>query len=188
MTFGEREGGLSLWLASQGADVVCTDYNEFPETTQELHKKYGLSEKISYAKEDITQISAPDNTYDIVMFKSVIGGLGSIERQEQAISELYRILKPGGYLLFAENLEATKLHTVVRKKFTNWSGYWCYPKYHQTNKLLDRFSVVEYKSHGFFATFGRSEKQRRILGSIDRSISPIIPGSWKYILFAAAQK
>ena len=188
MTFGEREGGLSLWLANKGAIVNCSDYHEFPESTTQLHEKYNVTNSITYSQQDITDIKADDESYDIVMFKSVIGGLGSEEKHRKAIAELHRVLKPGGHLLFAENLEATKFHNAVRKKFTNWSSYWCYPKYKNTEQLLKAFNTIEYKSHGFFGAFGRTEKQRRFLGRIDAIVCPILPNSWKYILFAVAKK
>lgn len=188
MTFGEREGGLSLWLASKNVEVVCTDYNEFPEETADLHRRYSVDDKITYEKQDITQINAPDNSYDFVMFKSVIGALASDERQQQAIDEIYRILKPGGYLLLAENMEGTLFHKWMRKKFTSWSGYWHYPKFKNSPKLYRNFSKSSFRSHGFFAVFGRSEKQRKAIGSVDKLVSPITPKGWRYILFGVCQK
>ena len=44
---GEREGGLSLWLALQGIDVVCTDLKPLPDATRALHERYGVSERIT---------------------------------------------------------------------------------------------------------------------------------------------
>ncbi len=188
MTFGEREGGLTLFLASKGVHVICTDYNDFPEETRALHERYNVSEFVTYEKQDITDIDAPNNSVDIVMFKSVIGALGSDERQQQAIKEIHRILKPEGCLLLAENIRGSGLHAWTRKKFTKWAAYWHYPEYKKRASLFAPFSKHHFATFGFFGAFGRSEKQRNILGAMDDVLKPIIPVSRRYILFAVVQK
>lgn len=122
------------------------------------------------------------------MFKSVIGTLNSKERQQAALDELYRILKPGGHLLFAENLEATGMHRYGRKKFTNWGHRWRYLKWKEMNGMLSKFSETKKTSTGFFATFGRSEGQRKFFSGIDWFLNPVLPKSWKYVLIAACKK
>ncbi len=189
VAFGEREGGLSLWLALQGINVICTDYNEFPEAIPlKLHVKHKAESFISYEKQDVTNTSYKNGEFDLVIFKSVIGALGNIEYQKNALTELYRILKPGGVLLFAENARATKMHQFARRKFTNWGERWYYPSHLEFKTLLQDFSKYELKSFGFFGTFGRTEKQRSFLGKIDTLIHPIIPNSWKYIKYGYAIK
>ncbi len=186
--FGEREGGLSLWLAMNEMKVECSDYTPFEETPLVLHINYQLADHIAYSQQDITAITFADNTFDCVVFKSVIGTLATKERQQQALDELHRILKPGGFLLFAENLEATAMHRFARKKFTNWGHRWRYLQWKEMDQMLAKFAAVEKKSLGFFATFGRSERQRNVLSKIDRVFSPIVPKSWRYILIAACRK
>ncbi|MDG1334321.1 MAG: class I SAM-dependent methyltransferase [Crocinitomicaceae bacterium] len=186
--FGEREGGLSLWLALNDFDVECSDYDVFKSTPLVIHEKHQVSDRISYSQQDITSISFPDNSFDFVLFKSVIGTLATKERQQQALDELHRILKPGGYLLFAENTEGTALHRYARKKFTNWGNRWRYLKWKETDEMLSSYSKIEKKSIGFFATFGRSEGQRRFLSKIDRVFAPIVPKSWRYIMIASCRK
>ncbi len=186
--FGEREGGLSLWLSNHGFEVECSDYKLSEELPLALHRKYEVEKQVSYSNQDITEIYFPDNTFDVVMFKSVIGALGSKEKQDKALSELHRILKPGGYLLFAENLEATKLHNFARKKFTDWGHRWRYLRWTERMSQFSHFSGCMFKAKGFSATFGRSEKQRNVLASFDRVINPFTPNSWRYILFGACRK
>ena len=128
LAFGEREGGLSLFLALKGFEVTFTDYNDFPEDLPlEVHKKHNVTSSISYEKQDITSTTYSDNSYDVVVFKSVIGALGNIQDQVKALNEIYRILKPGGVLLFAENTRSSKVHQFARKKFTDWGHRWHYP-------------------------------------------------------------
>lgn len=186
--FGEREGGLSLLLAKNGYEVNCTDFNLPEKQPFELHQQYNVTEKISYQKEDITNISFEDHSFDIVVFKSVIGALNDKNKQIKAIQELHRILKPGGQLLFAENLEGSFLHKFARKRFTNWGNRWRYISTKEINEFLTDFSKFEMDTFGFFATFGRSEKQRSILSKVDAFFRPIIPKSKRYIAAIRAIK
>jgi SAM-dependent methyltransferase len=186
--FGEREGGLSLWLSKSGFDVICTDYNDFAEVPLKLHVSYGVDDKIDYQKQNITAPTFEDNSFDVVIFKSVIGALGKKELQQKALDELYRILKPGGYLLFAENMEASGLHKYARKKFTNWGHRWRYPTFNEMPEMLRKFSQVDSKTVGFFATFGRSEGQRSFLAAVDKLFSFLVPRSKRYVMVAACKK
>ncbi len=186
--FGERAGGLSLYLAKHGFEVNCSDYDGFNDTPLALHKKHEVEGRISYSAQDITQIDFPDNHFDVVMFKSVIGALNDKGRQQQAIDELYRILKPGGYLLFAENLEATSIHRWARNKFTSWGHRWRYLKWKERHEMFGKFASSKFKTRGFLATFGRTEGQRNFLAIWDTLNHWWIPKKGKYILMGACRK
>jgi len=188
LAIGEREGGLSLWLALNNKTVICSDYKLSQKTPLALHKKYNIEKNISYAEEDATALSFEENSFDIVIFKSIVGDLKSKSNQEKALKEAYRVLKPGGYFLFAENLKATKVHQFARKKFTNWGKYWIYPTLKEFEQNCTQFNSFEYQTRGFLATFGRSEKQRSFLAKIDKLLKPIIPKSWQYILLGTIRK
>lgn len=185
--FGEREGGLSLWLTSRGYEVECSDYGANFELAKKLHKAHGIEEKVRYSNQDITHINFPDESFDLVIFKSVIGALGDKNKQQKALDELFRVLKPGGVLLFAENLEASGLHRFFRKKYVNWANRWRYLQWKETDELLKKFSSTDKKAYGFFAVFGRTEKQRNFLSYFD-FLSLVMPKKWRYILFVAAKK
>lgn len=188
LAFGEREGGLSLWLALNGHNVICTDYNKFDITPLPLHEKENVGSKISYQNVDITATSFYDNSFDLIVFKSVVGALGSKELQTKAFSEIHRILKPGGKLLFAENICATKVHQYARRKFTNWGERWYYPSLAEIKEYTSAFKTFEFQTGGFFGTFGRSEKQRSFLQKIDRPLNKITPKHWRYIVSGIAIK
>lgn len=188
LALGEREGGISLYFALKGFDVICSDYNPMPDTTKKMHADYEVSDRITYQKIDMKSIDLEDASVDVVVFKSVIGALGNDADQKTALKEIHRVLKPGGTFLFAENLEGSKVHQYLRKKFVSWGERWRYVTVKEMKEWNDGFSQIETKSHGVVGLFGRSEKQRRFLSGIDKLITPVTPKKWRYILFGALKK
>jgi SAM-dependent methyltransferase len=188
LALGERDGGLSLYLALHGHQVICSDLATPEPSARPLHEQYQVQGRVSYEAQDITNIRHPENTFDIVMFKSVIGALSTKERQKQALAEIHRVLKPGGVLLFAENLGGTRLHRWIRKRFVAWDHYWRYLSMPGDQDLFYGFTVLGSRSFGLVANLGRSEPQRRLGASFDALLAPIIPTSWNYILAVAARK
>lgn len=188
LTLGERGGGLSLYLAEKGFKVTCTDLREFPESTRQLHEKYQVQDLIDYRNEDMTKLSFGDNSFDAVMFKSVIGALSTKENQQIAVNEIYRVLKPGGVLLFAENARASKLHQFARKKFIKWNTYWRYLDYRNDLDLFQNYNKLSLSSYGFFGAFGRNEGQRKVLGKCDTIAQKLVLKSMRYIVVGAYKK
>ncbi|MFN8712255.1 MAG: class I SAM-dependent methyltransferase [Bacteroidota bacterium] len=191
LELGGREGGLSLWLAGKGFDVICSDLEGAEATALPLHAEYGVTAKISYADIDATAIPF-ENHFDIIIFKSIIGGIGrnnNKEIQREVFAQIYKALKPGGRLLFAENLVASPLHRFFRKRFTNWSGYWRYVTIEELREFMQPFSSCEIHTTGFAGTFGRSEKQKNFLARLDELfLNALTPKSWKYIAYGVAVK
>jgi len=188
LALGEREGGISLYFALNGHEVICSDFHPMPDTTKAMHKSYGINKKITYKKIDMKAIDLEDACMDIVVFKSVIGALGNANDQQKALKEIYRVLKPNGVLLFAENLEASKIHQYLRKRFVSWGSRWRYVKTKEMENWNADYPKIETKTHGVLGLFGRSEKQRQFLAGIDSWLTPLTPKSWRYILFAVMKK
>jgi len=165
LCIGEREGGLSLWFALQGFEVTCSDYKLKADKSLPLHKKYESgSLNINYKQLDVLNLDLQTDAYDIIAFKSVLGGLSTEANVIKAISELNRTLKPGGQIYFAENIKSSILHQVLRKRFTKWSSYWYYPSYSSlTNLFSSTFKKEEYCSFGFFNIFGKGPLKKIML-------------------------
>lgn len=184
-------GGLSLWLGLKGSKVVCSGLNGVSDRAKTCHKNYAVSSLIKY--QGIDALSIPyDERFDIVVFKSVLGAIGKNDRyvlQKQAIEEMYKALKPGGELLFAENLTSTKVHMFLRKKFGAGKNSWRYVTKEEMIGTLSFFSQYEYITKGFLGAFGINRKQRNILGRIDQTLlNHLIPESWRYIIIGIAKK
>lgn len=191
LELGGREGGLSLWLGSKGINMVCSDLVNVKEIAEPLHIKHEITNFVRYEDIDATNIPY-ENHFDVILFKSIIGGIGSNDNyaiQQKVFKEIYKALKPGGKLLFAENLVASSFHQKLRKKFVNWGSSWRYLSIPEMHELMQDFSSVDLKTTGILGTFGRNEKQRNILSAIDGAVlNKISPESWKYIAYGIAVK
>ncbi|HRH69702.1 MAG TPA: methyltransferase domain-containing protein [Flavobacteriales bacterium] len=188
LALGERDGGLSLMLAEHGCSVVCSDLRGPTERARELHAAHDRAGSVTYESIDTLSIPKPDNSFDAVVFKSMIGALSTKERQAQAIREMHRVLKPGGMLLFAENLHGTALHGWLRKRFVAWDAYWRYLDVNTDRDLFKPFLRLDDATTGFLANLGRSEGQRDLIARFDGLIMPIVPKSMRTIWFGVAIK
>jgi ubiquinone/menaquinone biosynthesis C-methylase UbiE len=191
LEIGSRRGGLTLYFALKGYRVVCSDLGGPSPQAAALHDRYGISGRVEYGDVDVTAIPYPDASFDIVAYKSVLGAIRiepPLQAQRAAIREIYRVLKPGGLVLFAENLAASPLHRWLRRRLTRWGARWQYPTAAELRSLLDRFACVELRTFGFLAALGRSEGQRRTLHRLDRAIMPLVPTGYRYIGYGWARR
>lgn len=189
LELGARRGGLSLWLAKMGHRVVCSDITS-PETKASLlHESYGVKGQITYEAIDATNMPYT-NHFDVIVFKSLLGAVSRHDEGMKAIAleQIHKSLKPGGQLLFAENLHASSLHTLLRRKFVRWGQSWRYLRYDEVRPLFKSFSHVEFRTVGFLGAFGRREWQRQLLGFVDRVLDGATPRGWRYIVIGVAWK
>ncbi len=154
LDLGARDGGLSLYLAEKGMRVVCSDLYGPTAEAFELHGKYNMLGRIEHATINATGIPYDSGRFDLVVFKSVLGGIGTfagIESIKLALSEMLRVLKPGGILLFAENLDGSKFHKYARRTFVKWGKTWYYPTLMEMKELLGIFDESFIRTYGFFS-------------------------------------
>ncbi len=190
LELGGRKGGLSLWLAMKGNNVVCSDLESPEKYAYEVHKKYECKNLIQYQSIDATNIPY-ENHFDIISFKSILGGISrnaNNSLKQKTVNEIYKALKANGVLLFAENIEASFFHRILRKKFVKWGNEWNYLKINEIENIFSSFKSVKYITVGFWGAFGRNEKQRNILGRLDRLFENIVPKGKRYILIGIAEK
>ncbi len=190
LEIGSRGGGPSWWIANKGIHIDCTDRQDVHKNAQIEHQKRGGNSKISYFDLDVLELEAIEK-YDLVICKSVLGGVGyhgRSDRMEDAIQRIHRSLKPGGMFLFAENMVSSPIHILLRKKMTKWGNAWNYLTEEQIHQMTSQFEFTEIHTTGFLATFGRTEIQRNILAFIDLILLPFIPRKWNYLGYGVAVK
>ena len=194
LELGARRGGLALWLALKGKQVVCSDVAHAAEQARPLHAHYGVEGFIEYRDIDAAAISTSpefDDAFDVVVFKSILGGVGSEDRERQraVIHEAFRVLRPGGMLLFAENLEGSALHRFLRSRANRWGGRWRYMTVEAFREFLSPFASVEMRTTGVIAALGRTEGQRDFLARFDHGLlNRVVPARWHYIVYGIARK
>ena len=190
LELGSRNGGLALWLALRGATVVCSDRDVPGDRAHALHRRFGVHPRITYGAVDATMMSF-DREFDVIAFKSVLGAMGSqgqLTRQRVALSKMHAALRPSGTLVFAENLAASFIHRTSRQYGISWGRRWRYISEGELCELLVPFDRAEFSTVGFLGAFGRTERQRRVLGRLDRRFDRAIPSSWRYIGIGVASK
>ena len=185
---GARGGGLALWLALRGAEVVCGYYGAGPEPARDLHRRYGVADRIDYKRLDATALPY-EAAFDIVVMKSVLGGIGAHDRKDRqylAVEQIHRMLRPGGVFLFAENVKATVVHETIRH--LKRTDTWRYPTVDEMIDTLGIFRQATWQTHGFLGMFGRREWQRDMLGTMDDKLCQLLPVRSRYIMFGVAEK
>jgi hypothetical protein len=186
-----HHSSLALWLATHGHRVVCSDREGVGESVRAAHSRYSLSQRISYAAVDAKAIPYRSE-FDIVAFKSMLGGIvsrGDLSIGADVFAGIYAALKPGGLLLFAENLYATPVHQYTRTRFGAGKAGWRYFALDEIRNMLSGFARVEVMTFGFLGCFGRSEGQRHLLAGLDGLVAEkLVPASWRYIAAVVAEK
>lgn len=189
---GARRGGLAYYFAERfGSAMACSDVEPIPDDTRKRLASLGLSNLISYDIADASSLPYPDETFDFVTFKSILGVVGARQRYdkiEQAIQEIHRVLRPGGLLLFAENLQGSILHRKARHWFVPWGRSWRYLTLDEMRSLLSAFARYELHATGFLSAFAPgSEPLKSSLATIDACL-PFIPEKWRYVGYGVAWK
>ena len=188
LEIGADYGGLSLWLASKGARVVCSDRNGVRREAVERHRASDFNHLIEHRAVDAANIPFEEE-FDVIVFKSVLGMVGTKQQQAKALTEIHKALKPGGELFFAENLVASPVHMFFRRKLIRWGSTWRYVTIEEMREFLAPFAETHLQTTGFAGTFGRTETQRNLLALGDRLIfDRLVPERWKYIIAGVARK
>ena len=189
LEIGAGAAGPSLWLALNGHDVVCSNWQDTRAHAAALHDKYGVSDRVEYTDVDATAIPY-ENEFDLIVFKSVIGGVGDKAAQDRAMQGIHRALKPGGRLLFAENLRGTVFHRLARAIAYRFRGTsWRYVTVKELQPHLAQYSSHDLRTTGFLAMFGLREAQRNALAAADdRVFNRLAPRSWHYVSYGTAIK
>ncbi len=89
---------LARWLEPEGTLELFDLQQEFLDHTMERVEAAGLS-NVTATRGDATALPQPDDSIDAVVLTCV---LGEIPDQDAALSEIARVLRPGGRLIVGE--------------------------------------------------------------------------------------
>ena len=195
LELGATDGGASLFLAGRfGIRSVCSDIGGVSPAADPLHTRFGVRHLMTYADIDATNIAFPVESFDIVIFKSILGSIGGALGPEAigtAVQEMHRVLRPGGVLLFAENLAATRLHRSIRRRVRAWGTYWHYLKLQELQRHLQaNFVAVSIHTTGFgcVAVPEKLPRARAAMAHVDQVLDQVLPPGFKYLAFGHAFK
>ena len=112
LDFGCGKGLDSLKLLKAGAKVYGIDIAEnYINQTIQLAKNNGFSEKnFNFKVMDAHKLEFEENKFDLVIGNGILHHLDKLE----AINSIYRVLKPGGRLVFKEPLADNPLLKIFR--------------------------------------------------------------------------
>ncbi len=97
--------------------IIGTDISEgMMNVGRKKVDKLGLSDVISFEKEDCLALTYDDNTYDAV---TAAFGIRNFQNLEQGLTEMHRVLKPGGKLAILEL--TTPVHFPMKQLFKVYS-------------------------------------------------------------------
>ena len=136
-------GNLAIRLSRAGARIIGIDYSN--EMIAKARKK---NENLQFEFADLDkQLRFANNTFDGVVSNNVIAYLGN---PENALTEIYRVLKPGGMI-------------VVSTLRENWSPLTVYKEHLKYKGLLHTLSV-------FFPLIGLGICNAQIVNNIKKGI------------------
>lgn len=192
LEIGGWNGALSMMLADCGHQVLCSDLKSPEERATRLHREFVKNpELISYDSLSILDIPY-ESYFDLIVFKSVLGGIardGQFHRSQVAIDQIHKALKPGGKLLFVENIRGSWAHQYARKRFRGWGDSWYYFK---DQELIDLFSKGFHLQHRSFGLTGLlasyNPRINSYLSFLDQLLQPVVPRNWNYIFMGVATK
>jgi ubiquinone/menaquinone biosynthesis C-methylase UbiE len=113
-------GMVSAHLAERyGMKVAGTDYD--PEQVALAKQKFPEKENLSFQVADAANLPFEDNEFDMVLSFMVLHHIG---KWVQALEEISRVLRPGGYYLFNDlALSSPKFARLLRRIFKNYGSY-----------------------------------------------------------------
>jgi ubiquinone/menaquinone biosynthesis C-methylase UbiE len=85
-----------------------------------------VSDQIEFIEGSILDSGIPDGSYDIVTFRHILHHLvadtvpETLANQQHALDEMLRIVKPGGYLAFEEELNQSRRFSRVVYQLSKW--------------------------------------------------------------------
>jgi arsenite methyltransferase len=121
-----RVTGVDVWnpqdLSGNSADAAKANA-----------KIEGVADRVRFEICDLGKLVFPENNFDVAVSFAAIHHLADEPVRDQAVREMFRVLKPGGRLLIFDTFHAGRYATVLREcgaadiALSPWGVLWCMP-------------------------------------------------------------
>jgi SAM-dependent methyltransferase len=148
LELGCGEGGTSVLLAKRGASVFGIDLLDFRlDAARERAVQHKVTDAVQFALMDGMQLGFNDNTFDLVISKSVL-----VFTDHAVIArECYRVLKPEGKAIFIENMQNHPAVQLYRKFFLRYSSDLRYFSMVDVEKMRQYFDHMQHREFHILA-------------------------------------
>lgn len=108
LDLGAGYGGAARRIAGQhGWQVTCLNISDAQnDTNRYKNRRVGLEDRVRVQHGSFDHIPEPDSSYDVVWSLDSI--LHALDRRK-VLEEIYRVLKPGGELIFTDPMQADEV-------------------------------------------------------------------------------
>ncbi|MDO5734452.1 MAG: class I SAM-dependent methyltransferase [Eubacteriales bacterium] len=124
LEIGSGPGSLSRFIAPHCAQLTVTDYSQ--GMLNEAIKNLDSFDNLSFKREDASNLSFPDESFDCIVISNV---LHIIPNPELALQEASRVLKGDGKVLIINFLRNKNFKSKAIYKMLNLSGCKTYSKW-----------------------------------------------------------
>lgn len=182
---GAGTGRFTFPMIEWGFRPLATDINDsLLDTLKQRLAADGLSDRCEVQNESIFELSFPDNHFDFIYSLHVIPRFVCFADQEKALTELNRVLKPGGQLLFNYSNRNSILGSLAKRYVT--------PR-HDMEELLSRLKLKVVDRRGkWFLTRGVLNRLPltlgRLLGGLESGLSHMPRRAWDVFVLAEKPK
>lgn len=125
---GTHVDGVDLWRSIDQS-------GNSPEAAQANARENGVSDRLTFTTADMTDLPFDDAGFDLVTASLSIHNVPSAEGRRKALSEVWRVLEPGGRLLIVDIGKVREYPAVLTQlgaielsmRDAGWRGWWSGP-------------------------------------------------------------
>ncbi|MXV78294.1 class I SAM-dependent methyltransferase [Candidatus Poribacteria bacterium] len=142
LELGTGTGGTATMLAKRGAFVTGIDLLPFRlSEARQRTLQHNVANATDFLLMDATELAFPDNTFDIIISKSVL----VFTDHAEVSRECNRVLKPGGKAIFIENMRYHPVVWLYRKLFLKYSRELRYFSLADIRAIGENFREMEHR-------------------------------------------